>query len=130
MQPRWRFHQGLPGSTALVLGALIAISAVFPACRSKDTRPDGTPSPTIDFTLSLKAPGLNVTPPTGPIDIGKVTDGTLRSAAVLAKTETSARVRFTCTDGSEHEVDIPIGGGYVDTGCTSGGKKVRISIKP
>ena len=107
---------------ALILGA---------ACRSTTPRPPGTPGgTTIDFGLSLSSPGLDVPPPGNPVDISGVTGGALASATLLAKNETSARVRFRCADGTEHTVDIPIGGGPVDTGCKFQGKRVRVNVKP
>jgi hypothetical protein len=104
----------------------VVLSVVFmTGCPSAPPRPD---NPNIDLGLSLSAPGLNVPPPGNPVDLTSTTNGALKSVTLLARTETSVKVRFKCADDTEHDVDVPIGGGYVDTGCTSSGKKVRVNV--
>jgi|SRR5712692_524497 len=111
---------------ALVLATLLAACA---------TAPPKADSPTIDFGLALSTPGLNVPPVGQPVDVSDVTKGALKSVQLLARTETSIRVRFRCSDGTQHDVDVPLPAGgkpgpFVETGCTSGGKPVRINLTP
>jgi hypothetical protein len=114
----------------IVLGLMLAASLA--GCASEPTKPD---SSTVDFGLALSTPGLNVPPVGQPVDVSGVTKGALKSVQLLARTETSIRVRFKCNDGTEHDVDVPLPvggkpGPFVETGCTSGGKPVRLNLKP
>ena len=106
-------------------------------CSNPPPRPD---SPTVDIGIKQNTPGLNVPPPGDPVDTAEVTNGAIKSVTLLAKTGNSWKVRFKCPDGSEHDVDVPlpspgsdgrpVAGPFVDTGCTLGGKPVRVRVTP